>query len=78
MVRRKPVFTPRTDGTPRRSLTSLNARFEDKAVFDLVHSWWCLRDGRALSQCDAFNRVLALALEHPEADLPSDLDRPRA
>lgn len=67
------VRLPRTDGKPRRAYTSVNVRFEEKALFDHLHSWWSLRGPKPVAQVDAFSRVLALALEHPDADVPSDL-----
>jgi hypothetical protein len=60
----------RADGKPRRSVTSVNVRFEDKAVFDVLHKWSCLKDGQEISQVDAFNRLLVLAWEHPRAEVP--------
>lgn len=65
----------RVDGLPRRALTSVNVRHDEKLVFDHLHSWWRLQGGRAMSQCDAFSRVLALALEHPKVDAPQELRR---
>lgn len=64
---------PRVDGEPRRALTSLNLRREEKVEFDHLHSWWALRRGRPISQPDAFSILLALALENREADLPPEL-----
>lgn len=65
----------RTDGQPRRALTSVNVRHEEKLVFDHLHSWWRLQAGAPMSQCDAFSRMLSLALEHPKVDAPQDLRR---
>lgn len=65
----------RVDGEPRRALTSVNVRHEEKRVFDHLHSWWRMQDGQPMSQCDAFSRVLALALENPKVDAPQDLRR---
>ena len=61
---------PRLDGKPRRSLTSLNLRFEEKGVFDLVHAYWRL--DRPLSQPDAFSKLLFLAITNPQADVPEE------
>lgn len=61
------------DGQPRRSVTSINVRAEEKRVFDHLHSFWELRVGRSLSQWDVFSRVLELALEHPKVEAPLDL-----
>lgn len=63
------------DGVPRRPFTSVNSRFEEKRAFDVLHKWWELSEGRALSQIDVFSRVLALALDHPEANIPKELER---
>lgn len=70
---RIPLSVPRVDNEPRRALTSLNLRRHEKGVFDLMHAWWALRAGSALSQQDAFSILLALALRNPDADLPADL-----
>jgi hypothetical protein len=58
-------------------VTSLNLRFEEKELFDVLHSWWALRSGRSLKQWDAFSILLAYALANPVADLPEEL-RPSA
>jgi hypothetical protein len=63
----------REDGEPRRAVTSVNVRREEKLLFDHLHSWWRLQDGAALSQVDAFSRVLALALENPRSNAPPEL-----
>lgn len=68
----------RTDGRPRRAVTSINVRHEDKAVFDHLHSWLVLRERQPLSQWDAFSVVLRAALGNPKLDVPSDVSRPRA
>lgn len=69
-----PSLRPRKlDGRPRRSVTSVNVRHDDKAIFDLIHAYWALRSGRRLSQWDAFRRVLELAAQHPAAEIPRDL-----
>lgn len=61
---------PRIDGEPKRSLSSLNLRFEEKKIFDLIHAYWRL--DAPLSQPDAFSRILHLAVTNPEADLPAE------
>lgn len=67
-------MTPlRLDGQPRRAVTSLNLRFEDKRIFDHLHSWWSMREGSTLTQPEAFAILLRLALGNPAAELPEDL-----
>lgn len=74
--RRASLVPPlRLDGEPRRPVSSVNLRFEDKRVFDLLHSWWVMRGGSGLSQPEAFAILLRLALANPEADLPEELVR---
>ena len=75
-VPRIPLALPRVDNEPRRALASLNLRHEEKRVFDLLHAWWALRTGSALSQQDAVSILLALALKNPDADLPQELEAP--
>lgn len=67
------VTLPRLDGEPRRAMSCLNVRHEEKALFDLVHAWWCARTTRRLTQADAMSLLLQLALENPRADLPPGL-----
>lgn len=64
---------PRLDGEPRRSLSCVNIRHEEKAVLDLLASWWAARMARPLRQPDVMSHVLALVLTHPLADLPPGL-----
>lgn len=71
----RPPVLPRVDGRPSRALTSLNLRAEEKALFDHLHSWWSLRQGRSLRQADAFIILLALAMSNPAADVPEGLVR---
>ena len=52
-----------------RPYSSVNVRREDKEVFDQLQLWWSMTE-RDLTQWDAFSRVIALVLTHPEADLP--------
>lgn len=54
----------------RRGLACVNVDPADKEVLDLLQWWWSLREGRSLSQWDVVSRLMALALSHPEADLP--------
>lgn len=74
-LKRLKLDLPRTDGLPRRAYSAVNARFDEKHAFDHLHTWWRLSSGEDLSQIDAFSRVLALALDHPDADAPADLVR---
>lgn len=67
---------PRTDGEPRRAVTSVNLRHDDKALFDHLHTWWSLQEGRSLRQWDAFSILLAAALDNPRLQRPADLPRP--
>lgn len=68
---------PQVDGQPRRSLTCVNARFEDKAVFDLLVAWWRLQGQRSLTHWDAFSVLLDAALNDPGLDVPAELRRRR-
>lgn len=65
---------PRVDGEPRRALACLNVRREEKRVVDHLQSWWSLRWGRELSQCDVFSILLAAAMRSGLVDLPADLE----
>lgn len=67
---------PRTDGEPRRALACMNVRHEEKRVVDLLQSWWALRSGRSLSQCDVFSVLLAAALRSGLVDVPAELAAP--
>ncbi|HET6404175.1 MAG TPA: hypothetical protein VFH78_05970 [Candidatus Thermoplasmatota archaeon] len=66
---------PRLDGQPRRSLACVNMRHEEKALLDLLQAWWSARSTRPLTQADVMSLLLALALEHPRADVPPGLER---
>jgi hypothetical protein len=69
-----PSLRPRKlDGHPRRAVTCLNVRRDDKALFDHIQSYWALRSGRPMRQWDAFRRLLELAAAHPESEIPADL-----
>lgn len=71
------LVIPRLDGLPRRSWASVNMRYEEKALLDLLHSWWCARFARPLTQPDVMSILLDLALENPRADLPPGLAKRR-
>lgn len=65
----------RVDGDPRRAVTSLNLRHEEKADFDLLQAHWGRRFGRPLKQWDAFSLLLSYAVSNPLADVPEELRR---
>lgn len=64
---------PRTDGEPRRAVTSVNLRYEDKVRFDLLQAYWSHVRGRPIKQWDAFSLLLAAAVQNPHADVPEEL-----
>lgn len=59
-------------------MTAINVRYEEKLLFDHVHTWWRMRKGQDLRQPDAFSLLLELALENPRADLPVDLEKKKS
>lgn len=63
------------DGEPRRSVTSVNLRHEEKADFDVLQAHWARRLGRPLKQWDAFSVLMSYALSNPAADVPQELRR---
>lgn len=70
---RAPLAPRRLDGLPRRAVTSVNVRHDDKALFDHLHTFWSWRRGRPLRQWDAFRLVLELAVENPRAQVPDEI-----
>ena len=64
---------PRTDREPRRALGCLNVRREEKRVVDHLQSYWELRTGRQLSQCDVFSVLLFAALQSGLLEVPAEL-----
>lgn len=51
--------------SPRRAVSSVNLRREDKFVFDALQAWLSMREARPVPQWDVFTLVLAAALENP-------------
>lgn len=67
---------PRLDGEPRRAWASVNMRYDEKAVIDILQAWWKARFARPMTQPDVMSLLLVLALENPRADLPPGLSLP--
>lgn len=61
-------LVPDTDVAPH--LGTVKTRRDDKEVFDQLKAWWSFRRGRDLTQWEAFNLLLAAALENERADVP--------
>jgi hypothetical protein len=65
---------------PDRPLASVNVQRQDQSIFDMLQSWWSLREGRSLQQCEAFTILLDVALRSEDARVKgldlrvSDLD----
>lgn len=59
----------------RRALACVNARREDKALFDMLHSYWCMRGTAPVSQPDAFRKLLEAALGNAQLDVPAGIRR---
>lgn len=59
----------------RRALACVNARREDKALFDMLHAYWVMRGVAPMSQPDAFRKLLEAAVENAQLDAPPGFRR---
>jgi hypothetical protein len=66
------------DERPRRAFSSVNVRFEDKEIFDILQGHLTALRGRALPHWDVFNVLLAEWLDAHAGELPTSLRRPAA
>lgn len=59
---------------PIQKVATIQARFEDKDVFDALQAWFRVRHGRALTQWELFSIVLAVALGADDSILSGALE----